>query len=63
MPSEAQQKASVVEPHLPMRRIMTYSSSVRRADFPFPMRLTDLLQPDAIVASLRANSKNSCCRN
>jgi PTS system nitrogen regulatory IIA component len=32
-------------------------SNVRRLDIPFPMRLTDLLQPEAVMASLRANSK------
>jgi PTS system nitrogen regulatory IIA component len=36
---------------------MAYPSSVRRLDVPSNMRLTDLLGPEAIVASLRANSK------
>lgn len=36
---------------------MPYPSSVRRLDVLHNMRLTDLIGPEAIVASLRANSK------
>ncbi len=45
------------QPHFSTQRIMTISSSVRRLDVPLPMRLTDLLQPEAVVASFRASSK------
>lgn len=36
---------------------MTFMSSVRRLDLLVPMRLTDLLKPEAVYASLRVNSK------
>lgn len=40
-----------------MTTSLTTPSNVRRLDLPFPMRLTDLLQPEAVMAALRANSK------
>lgn len=36
---------------------MNYPTNVRKLDVFPPMRLTDLIQPEAVFASLRANSK------